>query len=167
MSKQLGLFASPNTAVFSPCQRYRYELRRWWGVGADIAWIMLNPSTATAETDDPTIRKITKFSKDWGFGGLLVGNLYAWRATDPDVLPTIEEPVGIDNDRHLIRIADEALVIMCAWGTNADPDRAAHVIRLLKATGKPLHCLGRNTDGSPCHPLYKPGHLKPIPLEVP
>lgn len=165
MADQLGLFASPNSATFSPCQRYRYALRRVWGRGALVLWVMLNPSTADAQHDDATIRKCIRFSRAWGYGGLLVGNLYGWRSTDPAVLPEVAEPVGPDNDRHLVALASEAAIIVCAWGVNADPERAAFVVRLLQTTGKALHSVGRNADGSPCHPLYKPGHLRPMPFD--
>lgn len=162
---QLALFQSPNSAVLSPCRRYRYALRRVWGAGDLVVFCMLNPSTADAETDDATIRKITRFAKSWGFGGLLVGNLYGWRSTDPAALEEAPDPVGPENDAHLVKLADEAALIICAWGVNAEPERAAFVTRLLRASGKALHCLGRNENGTPCHPLFKPGHLKPILME--
>jgi hypothetical protein len=164
---QLGLFRTPNSAVFSTCGRYRYALKRAWGQGSMACWVLLNPSVADADSDDPTIRKITKFSRDWGFGGLSVGNLYGWRSTDPSVLPTIAEPIGPENDQHLIRLANEASLVILGWGVNAEPERAAFVVRLLQTTGKRLHCIGRNADSSFAHPLYKPGHLRPIPVEAP
>jgi hypothetical protein len=170
VTKQLGLFPPApypsSSAVFSTDGLYRFELRRVWGPGQLVAWIMLNPSTATADADDATIRKITKYSKKWGFGGLIVGNLYAWRSRDPKQLLKVDAPIGFENDQHLKRIADEASLIVCAWGINAEAARATWVIGLLRLTGKPLHCIGRNEDSSPCHPLFKPGHLKPMPLEV-
>jgi len=98
-------------ATISPCQRYRYELGRRWGDGAMLTWVMLNPSTADAGEDDPTIRRCAQFSQDYGFHGLVVRNLFAYRATNPKELARVEDSVGSDNDVPLL---DK---IVFAWGS--------------------------------------------------
>ena len=118
------------TAILSPCGRYRYRLERDLGAltatrGA-VAFIMLNPSTADATTDDPTIRRCIGYARAWGYARLIVGNAYAWRSTDPAGLWTAGPgPVGPDNDQHLEQIARDAEPVVCAWGANIKPDRAA------------------------------------------
>ncbi len=94
------------SAVLSECARYRYRLDRAWerddhGLGT-VTWVMLNPSTADADVDDPTIRRCIGFSKAWGYNALTVVNLFAWRATSPRDLCAVEDPVGPDNEAHLI-----------------------------------------------------------------
>ena len=112
---------------------------------------MLNPSTADAKDDDATIRRCIAFSKAWGRKQMEVRNLYAYRTAYPVQLWIADDPVGPDNDRHLINHNGD--VIVCAWGANARMSRVAQVYRLLHG-GAPLVCLGLNKDGSPKHPLY-------------
>ena len=88
-------------AVLSPCGTWRYELPREWGNGNRLVVVMLNPSTADAEKDDPTIRRVIGFAKSHGFGNLLVLNIFALRSTDPDGLRVAQDPVGPDNDAHI------------------------------------------------------------------
>lgn len=146
------------SAVISGDGVYRYRLDRRWGPGDTVAWIMLNPSTADAYTDDPTLRRITAFSRDWGFGRLIVVNLYALRATDPAQLWTPPDPVGPDNDRHIAE-AVACHEVMVAWGANARADRVAKVLDVIgrqPGVGH-LHCLGVTKTGAPKHPLYVAG----------
>jgi len=147
------------SAVISPDGVYRYLLERRWGGGPAVAWIMLNPSTADADTDDQTLRRISVFSRGWGFGRLIVANLYALRATDPAQLWTAADPVGPDNDRH-IADAVSCHEVIAAWGANAKPDRVAQVLALIgrqPGVGH-LHCLGVTKSGAPKHPLYVAGN---------
>jgi len=109
------------SAVISADGVYRYRLERRWTSGPTVAWIMLNPSTADADTDDPTLRRISVFSRAWGFGRLIVANLYALRATDPAQLWTAPDAVGPDNDRH-VADAVSCHEVIVAWGANAKPD---------------------------------------------
>src|SRR5262245_13227298 len=105
-----------SSAELSPCGRYRYALTRTWGDPKKVVcWVMLNPSTADADQDDPTIRRCLGFSRAWGAGGLVVVNLFALRATDPDQLRIAADPVGPDNDSHLSTAAFGRLVV-AAWG---------------------------------------------------
>jgi hypothetical protein len=157
-----------SAAEISPCGLYRYALSRRLNDNGNrrILWVMLNPSTADAETDDPTIRRCKQFSEDIGFNVMEVGNLYGFRSTDPKALVGMAEAasVGANNDSALSRMAFRADLILCAWGTKASHHRAVRVMSLLR-TFKPLYALRITKGGHPAHPLYLPGSLRPIPLE--
>ncbi len=146
------------TARISKCGRYRYLLTRPpESILADrgtALFIMLNPSTADAETDDPTIRRCRGFARDWGCNGLTVANLYAYRATNPDELWKESDPVGPENDRQLEALAREYGEAVCAWGVNADPERVESVVEIFRKAGARLWCLGTTKSGAPRHPLY-------------
>lgn len=132
--------------------RYRYSLWRVWDPSAEhLVFIMLNPSTADAETDDPTIRRCIGFARDRGFGGIEVLNLYAFRATDPRDLFRAVDPVGRDNDEYLATPLLTSTVIP-AWGAHAKPERAAAVLAML--AGHRVFSLGVTQSGAPRHPLY-------------
>ena len=97
---------------------YRYMLGRQWGAPPFLLWMMLNPSTADATEDDPTIRRCSGFAKHWGFGGLVVVNLFAFRATNPADLRAAEQPIGPENDRHLVNAARSCPRVVAAWGAS-------------------------------------------------
>lgn len=154
---------SGSDAVISECGLYRYRLSRKWRADPDCVFVMLNPSTADAAQDDPTIRKCIGYSKAWGYGGLVVVNLFAYRDTDPDAMKRYKVPVGPDNDRHLLEVTREAPLVVCAWGKGgAHQGRGREVEKLLTEGGVRLHALELNGDGSPKHPLYLAGDLKPF-----
>lgn len=146
------------SAVLSADGLYRYRLVREWDEAyPPLAWVMLNPSTADASVDDPTIKKCAKFARSWGYGSILVANLFAWRATDPNELRMTQDPIGPDNDLWIKRIADEALDVVCAWGTKSPiPQRAPYVLQKLKREGHTLKALRITANGHPGHPLYIP-----------
>ncbi|WP_207558562.1 DUF1643 domain-containing protein [Mycobacteroides abscessus] len=158
------LEACASTAVLSACGTYRYELTRSWGVGAALEFVMLNPSTADAAVDDPTIRRCVGFAKRWGYASIVVHNLYAYRATDPTELANAEDPIGPENRKYLSR--EDAACTIAAWG--------AHPAATGWWSGYPygwqrdvikrsrLYCLGVNANGSPKHPLYVKGSIEPI-----
>jgi hypothetical protein len=134
-------------AVVSPDQRYRYSLWRAWDAGSPLLmFVMLNPSTADANTDDPTIRRCMGFARLHGFGGIGVLNLYAFRATEPREMFRAIDPVGPENDRYFNDMSPSATVI-AAWGTHARADRVRQVRRLLG--DRALFSLGVTKDGSP------------------
>lgn len=147
-------------AIFSPCRTYRYALWRSWGGATGYAmFVGLNPSTADETQDDPTIRRCIAFAKAWGYGGLLMTNLFAYRATDPRVMKAAPDPVGPENDKVLRAMARGAGVIVAAWGANGTHrGRDATVRELLPA----LHCLALTKDGHPGHPLYLKKTLTPV-----
>ncbi len=145
----------PSGALFDQSGRYRYLLWRAWDDGARrAAFIMLNPSTAGAAIDDPTIRRCIAYARAWGYGVLYVGNLFAYRATDPRALYGANDPIGPENDAYLVAIARRCDLIVCAWGVHgALGDRGAAVLALLGAIA-PVYCFGCTKDGHPRHPLY-------------
>ena len=97
------------SATFSNCRKYRYALSRSWDEKKKIVlFIGLNPSTADEKKDDPTIRRCINYAQSWGFGGLQVANLFAYRATKPTKLRYVENPVGDDNDQQLIKLSKMA-----------------------------------------------------------
>lgn len=158
-----------NSAVLSDCGKYRYLLRRVVDpMARDTAlFVMLNPSTADATTNDATIRRCMRFTKDWNYHILEVVNLFAFRSTDPKKLKTAEDPVGPDNDKWITRRAEKASVIVAAWGTHGvllERDQA--VKKLLSNLENPLQCLGVTQDGHPKHPLRLKASLTPILLET-
>lgn len=140
------------SAVISDCTKYRYWLERDRGVNP-LVFVMLNPSTADAELDDPTIRRCRRFAADNGYTGIVVVNLYAYRATKPKDLFLANDPIGLLNDQYIAEAAKSSDVC-CAWGANGDPVRAAEVINIIRAAGCTPKCLGTTKDGSPRHPLY-------------
>lgn len=146
------------SAIISPCGSYRYLLKRpadsMSPMKSTALFVMLNPSTADATVDDPTIRRCRGFAKLWDCNGISVANLYALRSTNPAALWSHADPVGPDNDSYLWRVAGEYGDVVCAWGTNARPERAAEVARIMRDAGARLWCLGTTKDGSPRHPLY-------------
>ncbi|MFK7929139.1 MAG: DUF1643 domain-containing protein [Myxococcota bacterium] len=154
--------ALDGSAVISSCDRYRYRLVRHIGGGAQITWIGLNPSTADAHVDDPTLRRILAFSKAWGFGTVVLVNLFAWRSTDPRALSTVPHPIGPENDTHLAAAVRASAMVLACWGARGGlQGRAAHVRKTLPKTSK---CLGHTKAGHPRHPLYVRGGTAPIAL---
>jgi len=149
------------SALLSSDGRYRWWLRRRWAEGTEIGWIMLNPSTADGNHDDPTIRRCVAFSKAWGHGGLVVVNLFATRATDPKALrlrPDFyqsehEELIGYKNDDVIVRNLRECAVVVAAWGAHGELyGRGEEVCELFDPDR--LQCLGLTKNLEPRHPLY-------------
>lgn len=143
-------------AFISPCGTYRYQLYRKWAESErmPILWVMLNPSTADHNIDDPTIRRRIGFSKAWGYGAMFVGNAYAFRATDPSALVgmTVGDAAGPDNHTHLWQMASRCALTVAAWGA-----RGPHyVAEEMKSPGG-VWCIGKTKDGYPKHPLYVKG----------
>lgn len=145
------------SAVISRCRRYRYELRRRFACGHEVVcFIMLNPSTADGERDDNTITRCMRFAYQWNIGELVVVNLFALRSTNPFALLAEPYPVGEENDRHIVRAAESAELVVCAWGAHGVLlDRDLAVLELLRGARlkKPtLLCLGTTAEGHPRHP---------------
>lgn len=142
-------------AVFSHDCRHRYVLTRTWDEQKpQLAIIGLNPSTATEVDDDPTIRRCVDFAARYSYGGIIMLNLFAWRATDPRELKRTTDPIGRLNDEAISAIAGSCDVL-CAWGVHgANYGRAARVLQLLRDLNARLLCLGTTKDGAPKHPLY-------------
>jgi hypothetical protein len=156
------------SAEFSPCRTYRYSLWRDWGVALDtrhdgyVMFVGLNPSTADEANDDPTIRRCISFAQAWGYRALCMTNLFAYRATVREEMTAQQHPIGPENNAALLRLANDALVVVAAWGTyGVHRGRDVEVRRMLPR----LHYLRLTKDGHPAHPLYLPGTLMPLPFE--
>lgn len=144
---------------------YRYALRRKWGAGRCMAFVMLNPSTADGGSDDATIRRCLRFTADQACTELVVVNLYAWRTTNPHELWRASDPIGPDNDAHILTECKAAHRVVCAWGAPMNRrvhDRAAHVYRMLRTNYVDPEALRLTRGGYPQHPLYLPGGLRPF-----
>lgn len=168
MSQQLSLGRPSDTARFSKCGTYRFSLTRELGGTRTLGIIGLNPSVATADKDDPTIRKECGFAKRWECGRLVKGNANAYIATDPDDMMKAHKR-GVDvigglvgNDMAIIVLCADVVasdgILLVAWGANlADyPGRQEFLAKVIAGTGAAPMCLGTNKDGSPVHPLYIP-----------
>ncbi|MFB6298175.1 MAG: DUF1643 domain-containing protein [Salinirussus sp.] len=153
-------------AVLSEDREYRYQLsRRWDTTAPTAAFVMLNPSTADETDDDPTIRRCLGYAREWGCGTLLVGNLFAFRTSDPADLSAHPAPVGPENDAWLARIADRADRVVAAWGTKGTLlDRDVAVREHLDCQ---FYALDTTKDGHPNHPLYQPSGIEPEPYVGP
>lgn len=136
---------------------YRYELTRQWAEGPVACWVMLNPSTADADIDDPTIRRCMSFSKSWGAGGMKVVNLFALRATNPKELTRHIDPTGPLNKSYVGEAITTSAFTVVAWGASAPkiPVPALDDVSLaLHFKGLQAWCLGTTKAGYPRHPLY-------------
>ncbi len=145
-------------AVISDCEKFRYRLWRYWNKELNtLGFVMLNPSTADAFTDDATIRKCIGFASRLGFGGIEIANLYAYRARHPGALKYVRDVIGPDNDKSILSMARTSQQVVVAWGGNAyGHQRAYDVVHELHADGHPTYCLSLNRDGTPAHPLMLP-----------
>jgi len=159
-------------AAFSTCRRYRWWLRRQWQPQRPtLVFVGLNPSRADAERDDPTLRRLVGFARQWGYGSLLVLNLFARISPSPAVLMRCSDPVGPENDRWLLwTLGLGPAAIWLGWGNRGALDgRDRTVLTLLNralscasvGTTPELLCLGWTAAGQPRHPLYVPAGTKP------
>lgn len=152
------------SATFSDCRTWRYVLwRRWDKNKLMAAFIGLNPSTADEITDDPTIRRCCDFARRWGFGGIYMLNLFAFRATDPKEMKAAQDPIGPDNDRCIAVCAFKAEKVIFCWGNHG-----AHLGRGKEIMGKigPAECFGFTKAGEPKHPLYLRADSETVPVVV-
>jgi hypothetical protein len=148
--------------IFSADRVYRYSLWRMVnmvGEKSNLMIIGLNPSTADEVKDDPTIRRCMRFAKEWGFRHLVMANLFAFRSPSPTVMKRKADPVGPDNDMHLIELARDAGMVLAAWGVHGaylarDKWAAEHLGQMM--------CLGTTSGGHPRHPLYVSSVTQPV-----
>jgi len=141
-----------SSATLSACGNYRYTLARMWKKrGPVVMFVGLNPSTADKSADDPTVRRCVSFGRQWGFSGLLLTNLFAYRSTEPGVLNCVADPIGPDNDYWIVELSRSAKLTIAAWGVHGSLlERDKSVLAKLNAP----HCLCTTKDGAPRHPLY-------------
>jgi len=147
-------------ASLSQCRKYRFALWRIWDESKSYAMIIrLNPSTADEKEEDRTIKRCIDFSKSWGYGGLCMVNLFAFRATEPSDMFAVIDPVGSGNDEWLVKLSKEAGVVVAAWGNDGSHlGRSKEIVRLIPN----LQYLKINKTGEPAHPLYLKALLQPI-----
>ena len=141
---------------------YRYTLSRPWDyTKPKVLFIGLNPSIADENIDDPTITRCINFAKDWGYGALLMANLFAFRSTYPKEIYLIDDPIGKDNDHYLLECVKQSDLIIACWGNNGTyMDRE----KIIKELVPNLYCLQKNKNGTPHHPLRLPRDINPIPF---
>lgn len=158
-----------NECHFSACRRYRYTLLHRWDELFErrrAIFICLNPSTADENQLDPTLTRIKSFCGRLGCNEFMMLNLFAYRATDPKEMLSVEDPVGADNDRFIQTAIEEAydlnngqLDIVGGWGNHGlHLDRQAAFLNTLEPLRSladlRFYCLGKNANGTPKHPLY-------------
>jgi hypothetical protein len=151
---QLSMIESD--ARFSDCERYRYLLRRVWDRNKPrVLIVMLNPSTANARTDDPTVLACIRQCRALGYGSFEIVNLFALKSTDPRALKSAPDPVGPQNDDVIEAAVHRCDLVICAWGAHpfAGP-RARHVTGMLRRHRAALFCFGITKGNAPRHPLY-------------
>lgn len=142
-------------AVYSDCERYRYLLTRVWGPGRRALFVMLNPSTATEVQNDPTVERCERRARALGFGAFRVTNIFAYRATDPKAMRSVDDPIGPDNDSAILESVSWADAVVCAWGNHGlHRNRGQAVEAVLRTAGAPLNHFGLTGQGQPRHPLY-------------
>jgi len=147
-------------ALISPDGLYRYWLSRIWDIGGPVAvFIGLNPSTADHLFDDPTITRCIRYADRWGKGGLIMLNLFAYRATDPKQLKETDDPVGPDNDKYIREWSREGLNV-CCWGVHGGYLGRDKVVKKMVEDHNP-QVLAFSKNGYPRHPLYLKKDLEP------
>ena len=161
------LFETAKGAEFSDCRTWRYALWRLWDAGQGcVMFVGLNPSTADETKDDPTIRRCIRFAHDWGYGGIYMLNLFAFRATNPKVMKMADDPVGPTNDECLTYYQTRCQRPIVAWGGHGKFMRRDLAVQKHGVLRPPLECLKKTKNGSPGHPLYLPADLKPVPWQM-
>jgi hypothetical protein len=163
MTDLLGEISPPaREALFSDCRTWRYRLAIRWRPGLEsLACVMLNPSTADEIANDPTVERCERRARRLGFGGLIVLNLFAFRATDPADMKAAADPIGPENDAVIRDTLDcrplrlPPPTVLVGWGAHGHfMGRAGHVFEMLREMGVEPVCLGTTADGQPRHPLY-------------
>ena len=155
-----GAALNKGSTIFSNDREYRYYLSR--NINYDLfidhqnpaIFVMLNPSTADEVKNDPTITRCLNFARQWGNSKVIILNLYAYRATDPEIMKSHPEPVGKFNNLIIDKVLKLATDVVCAWGNHADYHRVKEFIEMAQKHKVNLWCLGINKNGSPKHPLY-------------
>ena len=151
-------------AQLSACRKYRYALWRTWDeTKPQVMIIGLNPSTADETKDDPTIIRCINFAKAWGYGGVCMANLFAFRATAPSDMKASSDPVGTENDVWLTQLSKESGIVVAAWGNDGSYLKRSDTVR---KTLSHLHYIKMNKSGEPAHPLYLKGDLTPLPMAL-
>lgn len=152
--------AAKQGARLSRDRRYRYLLwREWDSSRASVVFVGLNPSSADEREDDPTIRRCCGFARAWGYGGVRVVNLFAYRTARPRELWGVEKPVGARNDWWISLAVEGAGVVVAAWGACGGEDVEERIVRV-RGLLREVWCLGVTKGGRPRHPLYVRGDAR-------
>ncbi len=153
-----------SVAIYSDCEHYRYALSRVWDAqGKKALFIMLNPSKATEQQNDPTVERCEQRARRLGFGGFCVVNIFAWRETHPKLMRQAVDPIGPENDAEVLKACDWADTVVCGWGTHGEHlNRGREMERVLRSNDISLHHLGLTKDHHPKHPLYIAYATQPI-----
>ena len=147
---------------FSPCRTWRYRLDIRWKKGRCLNWLMLNPSTADEIANDPTVERCERRARQWGYGRVIVTNLFGYRATSPKRLREVDDPIGPENDEYIVEAAQEADRVVVAWGNHGLLNGRSDAVReLLAEHNIRLHALRIAKTGEPVHPLYVAYAVKP------
>ena len=160
------------SAIISPCGQYRYRLSRDISEAGQVyAFFGINPSTADAEAEDATTRKWAGFCRANGARRYLAGNPFAFRATDVRMLAAVTDPVGPENEKHLLQIISDADVLVPCWGNSGKVPSSlrhhlSHLRCLLRDSGKPVKCFGFTSTGDPKHPLMLAYSTQLIPWNI-
>ena len=150
-------------AVFSLSRTYRYTLSRVWNEKEPyVMFVGLNPSTADETKNDPTVTRCINFADAWGYGGIIMTNIFAYRSTDPKNLLTVDDPVGPKNDEYLLKTAGDAGLIVCSWGYFPEHEARQGDVRNRTLFPHRLYHLGLTKKGWPRHPLYLKKSVWPI-----
>lgn len=135
---------TPAGAKFSRCRRWRYLLWRCWDEAKPVAnFLMLNPSTADEFKLDPSCTRARNYAERWGFGALVVTNIFGWRSTDPAALKTVDDPIGRGNDAAIVKAAKGAKLVVCAWGNHGLHAERAEGVKALQAA---TDCAARSAN---------------------
>lgn len=149
-------------ATISDNQLYRYKLSRTWdSTKPTILFIGLNPSIADETIDDPTITRCINYAKAWGYGTLLMTNLFAFRSTYPKDIYLVDDPIGGENDNYILECVAQSDLVVACWGNNGMYMNRENIIKDLVPN---LYCLRKNKNGTPHHPLRLPRNIRPIPF---
>jgi len=160
---QAGDLFLDSGATFSKCRVYPYDLWRLWNRSERYLMVIgLNPSTADEVKNDQTVRKCIKFARHWGYGGLHMTNIFAFRATDPKRMKSHTSPIGDHNDLWLAKLAAGAGMILAAWGIHGDHLTRGADVRRMIGVKLPMLCLGTTKPGQPRHPLYMQDSTIPV-----
>lgn len=154
-------------AILSSCKKHRLQLWREWNSNLPkVLFIMLNPSTADHEQDDPTLRRCIDFAKQWSYGGLYIGNLYSFRAADPRTLLKVSKFSHRDNYKHVSTMAQQCQLVVCAWGNHLVINKLGLPLNIFKHLEQKLHCIALSKTGTPKHPLYLKKSLIPSSFKL-
>lgn len=162
-SPKSGGIRLERTALFDATGGYRYSLGRRWQVpgqaiatpAPEVAFIMLNPSRADADCDDPTLRACLQFAQRWAYHSMVVVNLFGYCTAHPAELKKVDDPVGPENDHHLMAAVARSHKVVLAWGNEGGlKGRDRTVLNRIQAHAAKLTYLQLNRSGQPRHPLY-------------